>query len=81
MLLTQILAMISNCLSYQYDMFPIQNISRQVQATYLFVHQLQVLSLTHSCLGIYVASVVWTCHTLENNFGMKHKFANKIKDS
>ena len=30
---------------------------------------------THSCLEIYLTSVVWTCHTFENNFGMKHKFA------
>ena len=28
--------------------------------------------LTHSCLEIFGMSVVWTCHTFENNFGMKH---------
>ena len=28
--------------------------------------------LTHSCLEIYLTSIVWTSHTFENNFGMKH---------
>ena len=37
--------------------------------------------LTLSCLEIYATSVVWTCHTFENNFGMKHKFAKYLKES
>ena len=32
--------------------------------------------VTHSCLDIYLMNVVWTCHTFENIFGMKHQFAN-----
>ena len=35
--------------------------------------------LTHSCRQIYLTSDVWTCHTFENNFGMKHKFAKYFK--
>ena len=30
---------------------------------------------------IYLTCVVWTCHTLENNFGMKHEFAKYLKES
>ena len=37
--------------------------------------------LTHSCLKIFLMSVVWTCHTFENNFGMKHEFTNYLKES
>ena len=29
----------------------------------------------------YLTSVVWTHHIFENNFGMKDKFANKVKES
>ena len=37
--------------------------------------------MTHSCLEIYLTSVVWTRHTFENNFGMKHQFAKYLKES
>ena len=30
---------------------------------------------------IYLTSVVWTCHTFENNFRIKHKFAKYLKES
>ena len=36
--------------------------------------------LTHSCLEIYLTSVVWTCHTFENNFGVQYKFAKYLKE-
>ena len=33
-------------------------------------------------LGLVVeVSVVWTCHTFENIFKMKHKFAKYLKES
>ena len=34
--------------------------------------------LTLSCPEIDLASVVWTCHTFENNFGTKHKFSKYL---
>ena len=36
--------------------------------------------LSHSCLEI-LTSVVWNCHTFGNNFGLKHLFANYLKES
>ena len=35
----------------------------------------------YSCLEIYLTSVVWTCHTFENNFGTNPKFPNYFKES
>ena len=37
--------------------------------------------LTHAYLEIYLTSVVWTCHTFENNFGMEHKLPKYLKES
>ena len=37
--------------------------------------------LTHSCSEIHLTSVVWTCHTFENNFRIKHQFVNYFKES
>ena len=36
---------------------------------------------THSCLEFYLMSVIWTCHNLEYNFGMKHKFTDYLNES
>ena len=30
---------------------------------------------------MYLTSVDWTCHTFENNFRMKYKFAKYLKES
>ena len=39
------------------------------------------VSLTHSYLEISLRSVIWTCHTFENNyFEIKHKFAKYLKE-
>ena len=38
-------------------------------------------ALSHSFLEIYWMSVVCTCHTFENNFGMKHNFTKLLKES
>ena len=42
---------------------------------------LTILEITHSCLEINLTSVVWTCHTFENIFGIKHKFTKYFKES
>ena len=47
----------------------------------LFLDTQGIDELTHSCLKIYLTSVVWTFHTFEDNFEMKHKFAKYLKES
>ena len=44
-------------------------------------HPLGVIWLTHSCLVIYLTKIVWTSHTFENDFGMKHEFVKYLKES
>ena len=39
------------------------------------------IALTHSCLENYLTSVVCSCHTFENNFGMNHELAKYLKGS
>ena len=34
--------------------------------------------LTHLGQEIYLMSVIWTCHTFENNFEMEHKYTNHL---
>ena len=34
-----------------------------------------------SCLDIWLASVVWTCHTSEHNFGINHTFTKYLEES
>ena len=38
-------------------------------------------NLTHSCLEINLAGVVWTCQSFENNFGINHNFLKYLKES
>ena len=38
-------------------------------------------SLTHSCLEIYLTSVVWTYHTFVNNFTIKYELEKYLKES
>ena len=40
-----------------------------------------LFGLTHSCLEIYLISVVWTGNTFENNIGMKLILAKYLKES
>ena len=42
----------------------------------------QGLTLSYLCLQIYLASVVWTCHDFENNFGNEaYKFTDYLKET
>ena len=34
---------------------------------------------SHLYLEIYLMSVIWTCHTFENNFEIKHLYPNLLK--
>ena len=36
--------------------------------------------LTHMCLEILLTSVVWTHHTFENNFRVRHKFLKYLEE-
>ena len=36
---------------------------------------------SHSCLEIYLTSVVWTYHTFENNFRMEHEITKCLRES
>ena len=39
------------------------------------------VKIAHSCLQIYLTSVVRNCHTFESNFGMKLKFTNYLNET
>ena len=45
-----------------------------------FIIKLSSSYLTHSCLGIYLTSVIWAFQTYQNNFPMKHIFTKYLKE-
>ena len=47
-------------------------------AKIIVIYYLALTGLTRSCLEMNLTSVVWTYHTFENNFGLKHKFAKYL---
>ena len=48
---------------------------------HLFLVSRSTYCLTLSFLEVYFTSVVWTCHTFEDNFVQNEAFANYLKES